>query len=286
MTSVIAVLAKDQRGPCALYFLTDSQQTFLNTNKKITKTSFCKKAFASDKTPDIFCFCGEVNNPTRIIKDCIKNAFNNITNINDKHDKLIEIAIQFINSNTESRMNFTIFHGVREHTGMASVFHLWKTTFYYSEYKYINHEDSKIPIELPSEEKIVPADKYEGSGSFILNLSGSGENYIIDEKNKLLKTEKYQTTRFQIMSSLSSMNSGKDQLTGGPPQLVGLWRINNGMQFGIHWQNKLYFSHECVDNNIPENIYWFNEKFERFDPKTRQRLKDAQPHHSLKGMNI
>jgi hypothetical protein len=61
------------------------------------------------------------------------------------------------------------------------------------------------------------------------------------------------------------------------PQLVGIFDKRPAQYFGVVYQEKRYLKGVCVDKLIPAGYLWFNETFERIDPYTKKRPKDAQP---------
>jgi hypothetical protein len=69
-------------------------------------------------------------------------------------------------------------------------------------------------------------------------------------------------------------------LSGGGPQLVGLYRKGPGRTFGTVFGGKRYFAGAPVarDAASSDTVEWRNELFERVDGVTARRLDGAQPH--------
>jgi hypothetical protein len=69
--------------------------------------------------------------------------------------------------------------------------------------------------------------------------------------------------------------AGDDPRSGGPLQLVGLYRQGCGMHFGVIFQGKSYYRGvDAISLTLPD-LEWRNELFERCDP-SGQRLVGAQ----------
>ena len=66
-------------------------------------------------------------------------------------------------------------------------------------------------------------------------------------------------------------------MTGGLPQIVGLYRVKNSRLFGIVKNEKKYiYGKESYEDINSERIEWRNENFERMNPETLKILSGAQ----------
>jgi hypothetical protein len=87
-----------------------------------------------------------------------------------------------------------------------------------------------------------------------------------------------ETSRAAFSAFAEAVTAGLDVNTGGPPQLVGVYRISPARQFGIIVQRKRYIA--GVPAHSPDNIKleWRNELFERVDGVTKKRIPTAKKH--------
>ena len=112
----------------------------------------------------------------------------------------------------------------------------------------------------------------------IANTYGSGSKYYHERINVFSKNELYKTSRFYYMVFCDTLVESKDNMSGGAPQLIGLYRgKNNPVDIGTIWNNKRYLYGLEVESayNI-EMIEWRNENFERYEVKSNRIVKGAQ----------
>jgi len=66
-------------------------------------------------------------------------------------------------------------------------------------------------------------------------------------------------------------------LSGGAPQLVGIYRKGAARSFGIIFNDQKYLLGLPVENENLKSVEWRNHLFEESDPNTNQRQTNAQP---------
>jgi hypothetical protein len=94
-----------------------------------------------------------------------------------------------------------------------------------------------------------------------------------------LDTDVEGTSRAAIWSFCNALHEGKDVSSGGPPQLVGIWRKGVAQSFGFWWKRHPYLSGAEVPKNANfGRVNRFNHRFERVNGRTGKRLEDAQKH--------
>lgn len=110
-----------------------------------------------------------------------------------------------------------------------------------------------------------------------LTLAVGSGNQILEEFNVKWTNALPGTSRSVFSSFCEALDSGRDQHTGGPPQLVGLYRKGPGLSFGVIHHGYRYLFGALVANPTGcERVEWRNELFERCDCHTMQILPDAQ----------
>jgi hypothetical protein len=114
---------------------------------------------------------------------------------------------------------------------------------------------------------------------------GSGTHSVELWKERWSRSSQGGTSRAIFSSFCDAIGSGIDPLSGGPPQLVGLYRIGPARTIGIvHAGRAHVFGLPAPTADYADaDIEWRNHLFERCNADG-QRLKSAQPHHSPRGL--
>ncbi len=262
----MAVLAAaDQRGHASLYFLTDSRISWQGRNGT---WDFGRKTFFSRTTPDIFAFCGDALFPSMVLPQIVGLveaglAFRPGASFHQRFDKVRAHVTEAFTSYPLRQVDLTIVHGGRDGDGMDSSFWIGVMNWSHSANRWLAPVIARPP---------------QGSG--IGFTAGSGTSAIRRAVNRWNKAGDPSTSRRAFVSFLDSLKSRADPLTGGPPQMVGLYRIDGGRQFGILWNYKGYVGGLVVGQQTAESlaIEWRNELFERVSVVTRKRVPGAQRH--------
>jgi hypothetical protein len=85
------------------------------------------------------------------------------------------------------------------------------------------------------------------------------------------------TSRSFFSSFCEYLRTGGDPYSGGPPQLVGLFRVGAERSFGVVWDGKLYLTGmEMPGQRQQVKFDCYNDLFELCDAVTLQRLEQAQ----------
>ena len=85
------------------------------------------------------------------------------------------------------------------------------------------------------------------------------------------------TSRSVFSAFCDSLKSCDDPLSGGAPQLVGLYRIGPAKTFGIIYDEERYFNGLPVGNTtLLNSVEWRNSLFERCDGESMVLFKGAQ----------
>lgn len=265
MTSIAATISLDQRGPSAIYIISDSRITWGN---KHSHWDAGRKTYASKISPDVFGFFGDAFFPSMILGQIVDQIdlgllFVGDTSAYERHKKYISLFKSSIGRAKKTPIvNFSIIHASRDGEFMDSSFKLWKTC-YNAENKTWNDEEIII----------------NSNESALLLSGGSGKSTIEKTQNLYNSSPIKGTSRSVIMSFCDSIRSQIDPLSAPPPQLVGIWRKGSGQSFGIIYNKRRFIGGiEAQSAQDYPKIQWFNEKFERCDGKTKVVAAGAAKH--------
>jgi hypothetical protein len=250
---------KEGKSVSSLYIASDSRYSWGKSKKYDSGI----KVFGSSRFPEIFGFCGDVLIPSIILGQLIPQIDSGIIlNDLDNGDKKNEKFFEFIRTSLEnypkeqSTGSFTILHGTR--TGKE-----------FSCYKISYNKKSGLmnkKIELP---RVSTKISSEGSGK------AEFDNNFLEWQRE--RHNNYRTSRGVFHCLSKTLKTIKDPMTGGLPQIVGLYRKDNSRLFGIVEGNKKYIYGKESSENINSNrIEWRNENFERMNPETLKILSGAQ----------
>lgn len=262
MTLIIAWIAVDSRGPSSLYMMSESRISWSHSNKVIDYWDHGKKVFALKNSPDLIGYCGDVHFPLQVINHIVELAENNILfNSSDLADKKFERikykTQELLDLYPEVALSqpFSILYSTRVNKKEFICYLLsWERNkgWFYQKISTVEYSSNVFAF---------------GSGAKEFN-----EKYIEYQKSSIKRT-----SRAIYQCFCDTLRSIKDKACGGAPQLVGLYRIKNGINFGIIHNNKRYLSGINVDNlkNF-DQIEWRNELFERVDGIDKKILPSAQ----------
>lgn len=264
MTSLIAWLGVDSRGPSSFYLASDSRITWTPSNGS---WDCGQKLFCGVDYPDLFGYAGDVVFPFIFLSQAIRllpirGSAAALLTAQERHETFLKMAVEALHLYPPERRNtFSFLHCVREHGGMASQFHLWRTDWS----TLSGWTDSKV--EMPAKSALVGA-------------LGSGEPAIISEDRRWRATGIGGTSRAVFGSFCDALNSNQDLKSGGSPQLVGLYRKGNGNHFGIIHRQQCFVSGLPVSSKAAAGmaIEWRNHLFELCDPSSMSRASGAQRH--------
>lgn len=261
MTLIVSWIGIDSRGPASLYMMSDSRISWDNSGR-IESWDYGKKVFTFKNSPDIIGYCGDVLFPMQVIGHIVDIAdsgvlFYDITSGDKRFERIKYKIKELLEPFPDKYLNdsFSILYGTRISKKEFVCFELsWS--------KKENWKDTKVSYSKYSDKLFVL-----GSGSSEFN-----EKYKLYQKSEIGRTSR---AIFQCFSD--TLINIKDTRCGGAPQLVGLYRINNAINFGLVYKDKRYLSGVAVDNlgNF-EQIEWRNELFELFDGKKKKKLPNAQ----------
>ena len=266
MTSFIAWLGVDSRGATSVYLASDSRITWQG-NKKIDKWENGRKLFASAKYPELFGYYGTISFPSHILSQLVNLIDSDLLiTPRDTPQEKFDLIYSYIRRSfhqfpSHLHEGFSIIYCSRQKARMDSVFHVNKISW--TQKKGWSCEWCQMP-----------------SKSGLILSSGSGKSSIDHWQERWNNTTEKGTSRSIFSAFCDSLQSGEDPLTGGSPQLVGLYRVGTGRTFGIIHESKRYLIGLRMDKSESlANVEWRNQLFERCDWSTKKRLSKAQTHH-------
>jgi len=260
MTSVVMWAGVDTRGPASLYIASDSRISW-GTHSIWDQG---RKVFACISQPHIFGYWGDVIFPALAIPLIVDRIDRGILISKNGlwHDE-VQRAIRRLWSNYPKtpRKDFGIAHGFRVGEGLKCIFSIEILTYEHT-------SDTWVTLKVPM----------PGS-SAVLRVAGSGIPQI-RQALRLWQASRAANTSRAVFSAFCESIAGKgDPLTGGPPQLCGLYRIGSGRLFGVVYNNQRYFAGAALTaTENPDEIEWRNRLFERIDGRTKRRIPGAQRH--------
>lgn len=263
MTSLIAWVGIDSRGPASFYLASDSRISWGTAGT----WDFARKVFASSRHPDILGYYGDVLFTSQVLGQIIDlidigSLFEADATPESKFAAISMVFQQAHSTYPKAAQHpFCIVHCSRRGEGMSTSFALfelhWRPT--------IGWQSKVIPM---------PSDK-----SGVAEAYGSGAQSVRNSVRRWERSEVGRTTRSTFSAFCDSLTSGADPASGGAPQLVGMYRRGPAESFGVIYENNRYLHGLCVDGSAWLNgVEWRNELFERCDWVTGKRLPGAQRH--------
>jgi hypothetical protein len=273
MTSLIAWIGVDSRGPASFYLASDSRISW----GPGTHWDVGRKLFTSDKSPDLFGYCGDVLFPSLFLSQVShlidlragpnqvdKATFgpNQGATPEMRHESLVSLAqTSFGRYPALQQRAFSILHCSRQSSGMSSVFHLWRT-------------DWSPGTAWHDEEIVLPTESV-----LVLSVeSGASTVSLYDAEWR--QTGAGRTSRAVFSAFCDALRGGGDQFSGGAPQLVGLYRKGFGEACGVIYRGVRYPFGLPIDRDkaVALPVEWRNELFERCDGRSMDRLQGTQRH--------
>lgn len=261
VTSLAIFVGVDSRGPASLYFATDSRISMAGGY-----WDHGQKAFASTVHPDIFAFCGDAFLPAVLIPQamtlidagCVPGR---LSAFDDRFQALTQAFVIASRTYPSHQHDMVIMHGGRDGSGMSGTFRLGML----SRAAGATRWSRKTVAVLPTHSQII-------------EVQGSGQREVRRRMSLWDSSASSGTSRAAFSAFAEAVTSGADSKTGGPPQLVGLFRKDPAIQFGILLNGKRYIAGLPAHAPDDGRLHWRNERFERASGKTKKRLPEAKRH--------
>lgn len=277
MTSLLVWFAADKKKmtdfqPASVYIATDSRFTWDDGTGASWDCG--KKVFACATHPDVFGYCGDTFFCISILSQIVGAIdagylFSEIDDAAEKMEKIQQvIRSSWKNFPKEKHETFRIVHLTRQGIGTASSFWLQEHVFLADEQKFVHER----PIQAPC-----------GQSSQALSVRGTGKESVLSSiESWNAQYSNRHTSRALFAAFCTAIRSSDDKFSGGPAQLVGLYRVGGGRTFGVIWDNARYFEGlPTLQNANKSGVPWRNDSFEIVDFKDKKRRGDAARQFSI-----
>lgn len=271
MTSFVAWVGVDSRGPASLYLASDSRISWL-TGKRIDKWDYGRKVFAATKFPDLLGYVGDVLFPSLVLGQIVSAIdmgalYTDMTGPEIRFSQISKaIKASFSELPKDGKQPFTAFYATREGEGMTAKFHFWALSWSHGN----GWHEENIPI--PSE-------------SSAIRVSGSGADGVGKWQSYWDSSSQGGTSRAVFSALCDAISGGSDPCSGGAPQLVGMFRKSEAQTMGVVIDKTPYLLGlpVPVEQGLLCNIQWRNYLFERVRANG-DLLQGAQKHHAPHGL--
>lgn len=242
MTSLIAWVAVDQRGPSAFYFASDSRLSNQTTN-----WDSGRKLFACVNSSDAFGYCGSVLFPSQVLGQLVlqidAGALFPDTSTPEQRFEIVTDRIESAVVGFPENSGFSIAYATRDGEGFRSTFFVAVLTW--SQTNGITTQKYAIPTQ-----------------SELLFAYGSGAPVVRDFTFNWTYHETRRTSRGVFSSFCDAISSGRDRYTGGPPQLVAIYLRGPAKSLGVIHEGNCYINGMRATITTATNVDCRNSLFE------------------------
>lgn len=261
MTTLISWITFCDSKQNSIYIASDSRFSLAGSNGR--NWDFGRKIYASNTGPDIFGYCGDVIFCSQALSQLVTyiDSFGLLKH-NMPFDKKVTLIFDLLKNSFSSYTEFIkptsleILYATRRD----------KSNFALCSFSYSGRDGWRF-------EEIRPKETTN-----LLKVSGSGSQHYTEMFNsKYLHSglESYSRSYFSCL--YMHIVSNKDPMTGGPPQVAGIFNRENAILHGVIYENRRYIYGLEVNADWTENkIRWVNQFFENCDGITMERLDAAQ----------
>ena len=272
VTTLICWVGVDQRGPASLYLASDSRFTWTDC----VRWDSGRKLYPSRSQPVVLGYCGDVLFSSHSVAQCFELIeggllYHSETSAEERLGSLEAfLKSAFANYPESQQRSFSVIYACR----MGD---LSRPFFFAGTVSWSQTEGwSKVRLEMPTESAVIAA-------------YGSGRKAFGIPNKKWKESEAGRTSRSVFSAFCDHVSSQQDPLTGGPPQLVGIYikKSFNSITFGIIYDNRRWLSGAAVTDIFnPDRLEWRDHLFQCCDGRTLGPLKDAQRQPRPKGAQV
>lgn len=265
MTSLIAWTGADSRGNSSLYLASDSRISWgKSTAQEFRVWDSGRKVLASIMQPEIVGYFGDALFPSFVLGQCMdlidRGVLFRASLGPDRKAEILSKQVEDAMFTFPDRLksSFGFLYGTRHSEGLGAQFRLFRTLFVKGSL------ESQIELDLPNASQLIGA-------------YGSGKISVEGQMKLWEKGDAGGTSRAVFSSFCDSVESGKDPYSGGPTQLIGLYRKGPAKCFGTIQSGKGNVAGMSVAHSTSfDSIEWRNSLFERCDGGSLEPLDGAQ----------
>jgi len=244
MTSLIAWVGVDSRGPASVYVASDSR-----LSKSSAKWDCGRKVFACNFSPDMFGYCGAVPFPSHFLGQLTQSIDAGLifpkAAIPDQRLQILSERISDAAPGFPEKGDFTIVYATRSGEGFRASFFIATVSW--------------SPNKTTSRMYSIPA------ASDLVCAFGSGKP-VVEEFNFAWKqSEVGRTSRAVFSAFCDAIASGSDKYSGGAPQLVGIYLRGSARNFGIFHNGTCHLNGMRATETGNSNFECRNNLFECCD---------------------
>jgi len=260
MTTLVCWCSRDSRGPAALYVASDSRFSWGTT----VNWDVGPKIHLRGTTPEIFAFAGDVTlGQSVLLQIGISSPQPNTNEASTTDDGMREFldAVSPGYPHGRAANDTVVLSARRIGEGMQANFAVSSFRYRSGNWELERHQ---LPVD----------------NSDVVCAFGSGAKSAVSMVRDWMKEDVSGRTSRSIFSGFcDALRAGRDPLSGGPPQLAGIYRIEPAREFGVVWDGKFFVRGRSVEtSNERTKFEWRNNLFERCDSETGARLENAQQH--------
>jgi hypothetical protein len=272
MTAIQAWITKDNHGFASLYLASDSRVSlyYPRSKKFDVESDSGTKTFASESTPDIFAACGTIGSEERLrrVVEALGKLLPTIRSTiglkcsGSAYSLKVKAAIYSSKPAIDIPEGLIVFHGYRFGT---QNFGLVRFAFA----KVNNSLDATVTTYRLS------------SSTGLIRWDGTGGQMVRETRKHYTRDDAYGFSRWLWQIFCASLKDPSDPRSGGPPQLVGLYRSGNGVRLGVFFEARASVAGKEPNPEDASKMEFRDGLFQRVDIHGN-RLKGAQIHSPIK----
>jgi hypothetical protein len=263
MTTLIAWVSYPQsKVATAVYLASDSRITWGSKNKRWDAG---RKLFTTGTSAHAFGYCGDVVFPSLVLAQVTTTIdqsllFEESAAPDDKHAAVLSVIKGSFDRRHDAPDNsFSIVHAHRAKSGRATRFCLWRI-----DYNHRTRAWTDSSVDLPQET------------ATIVEL-GTGAKKLRSHSQRWNTSDVGGTSRSVYAAFCDALRSGSDPLSGGAPQLAGLYTKGPAQPLGV-WYKGCRYLHglPLVSKGPSSRLEWRDELFQSVDGDNGSPLHGAR----------
>ncbi len=253
---------EDSHLPRAVYLASDSRITWGTADRRWENG---RKVFAPLMEPHLFGYSGDVVLPALILTQVVsamdaRVLFDAGATAADRHEAVFRLIRRAVAGAVETpTLHFTVHHLLRESDWPNTTFRAWNISF---DAEKRTCASTAVPI--PSTTEVVTS-------------LGSGSGAAKSQLSQWNASDAAGRSRAVLSSFCDAIRSGRDPLSGGPPQLAALYTSGPPVHIGMCLGERRYlYGLELDGGEKLVNVEWRDELGQVVRPTTGLTAKGAR----------